>query len=230
MKKSWIFLLILALMLCGCAGGEESEQVTAATAQPETQMTQSLETEHSTVQTAPSLETQPEEKTMSEAELAEFQVLFEDPMDWYARALTSVYDHYAAADLEKMFYCGAGDTRVSEEEREYLESRWNPILFEFDIVRCDEAVMEEAMQLVFGEGLEASEGAGLGNMTYYNGAYFRSSSDVLITIVRLDRGIWLDDGGAELYYMSDVVGGEECCIRMELLEGRWVIRSNRQVN
>ena len=168
--------------------------------------------------------------TLSEEELAEFQALFDDPMGWYARALTSEYISVSDVDLEKMFYCGAGDAPVSEEELEYLKSQWDPILFEFDIVRCDEAAMDEAYQLVFGREMNKKHRVGLENMTYYNGAYFRSTSDVLITIVRLDRGIWRLDGAVDLYYKSDVVGGEECCISMELEDGRWIIRSNRQID
>lgn len=169
--------------------------------------------------------------TLSEEELAEFQTLFDDPMGWYARALTSQYSSASGVDLGKMFYCGAGETPVSAEEREYLQSQWIPELFDFDIVRCDEEAMEEAFQLVFGHGLNnRKHRVGLEKMTYYNGAYFAARSDVLVAIVQLQRGRWINDGEVWLYYASDEPGVGECCVAMRYADGRWVIRSNMQVD
>lgn len=222
MKKVWMLIFVVALMLCACHSTEETEPVTTATVPTEVQISESLETE--------ATEETEGENTLTAEELSQFQSLFDDPMDWYARALTSRYEDPKNADLENMFYCGAGDIPASEAEREYLQSQWIPELFDFDIVRCDTAAMEDALQLVFGMGLEEMNGVGLENMTYYNGAYFRSSSDVLITIVCLDRGIWVDDSTAELYYMSDEPSVGSCCVTMQKQDSRWVILSNVQVD
>ena len=219
MKKLWIFLFILTFLLCGCHEAEETEPVTEVTVQTESQVTQTLETQ-----------VHAQSNALSEDQLADFQSLFDDPMGWYARALTSEYISASQVDLEKMFYCGAGDTPVSEEEREYLVTRWIPELFDFDIVRCDKNEMGQALQLVFGLGLEEMEGIGLDRMTEYNDAYFRSTSDVLVTLVRFDSGIWLSDTAAQLYYPSDEPDVGRCCVTVELLDGRWVIRSNMQNN
>lgn len=220
MRKIWCILLSAAMLLCGCGGrGDQTQSVTSATEQMQTEMTESLETAAST--------RSPE---LTEEELAEFQTLFENPMDWHARALTSRYADPRDADLEKLFYCGAGETPVSDEEREYLMTQWIPELFDFDIVRCDEAVMEEALQTVFGIGLDQMTGVGLDRMTYYNGAYFAARSDVLITIVQPERGVWLTDGEAELYYESDDPSVGTCCVTMRWHDGRWVIWSNMQVD
>lgn len=230
MKRNWLILMLLLLTLCGCQNAHSDDPVVSATDDSQPQMTQSLEETESTPE-AQTLETEAAEGTtdLSASQLALFQTFFDDPMDWYARALTSRYAQTTDVDLEKMFYCGAGDVGVSDPELEYLQTQWAPELLEFDIIRCDEAAMNDALEQVFHRSLEEMSGTGLENMTYYNGAYFRSSSDVLVTIVTLERGEWLDEDTVALYYTSDETDVGMCCITMQRWDDRWVIVSNEAV-
>lgn len=231
MKRYGIILLVLLVLLCGCQSKGNDMPVTSVTDDADTQMTQFLEAPDA-AQTARTLETEAAEGTtdLSESQLAVFQTLFVDPMDWYARALTSRYAQAENVDLEKMFYCGAGDIGVGEPERAYLETQWKSELLELDIVRCDKAAMEDALETVFNRSLDETNGVGLERMTEYNGAYFRSCSDVLVSMVTFEGGDWLNADTVSLYYTSDEPGVGLCCVIMQRCGDRWIIASNETID
>lgn len=227
MKKFGILLLILTFLLCACT----QEQT------PETQPESSAQTQPSATETEPTLQTT--EETMSEPteaaadplsdeELAQMQELFADPTGWYARALTSLYDSPEMLDMNQLFYCGAGDTPVSDEELAYLKTVWPETAFEFDIIRCDKAVMKETLTYYLGTDYQDMDGIGMGKLTYYSesAAYFRSSSDTNIMVVTLERGERLENGDVVLYYDGTYPHGGMCAVTLRMAEDHWVIRSN----
>lgn len=233
MKHKWLVLMLLLLTLCGCQSPHGDEPVTdvtdAANGAP-TQMTQSLE-EPEASQMSQTLETEAAEGTtgLSASQLALFQTFFDDPTGWYARALTSRYAQAQDVDLHRMFYCGAGDIGPSGPELEYLRTQWETEQMELDVMRSDKSAMDDALETVFHRSLVETNGVGLEYMTEYNGAYFHACGDVLISIVTLERGDWLNEDTVALYYTSDEPDVGLCRVTMQRWDDRWVINSNEAV-
>lgn len=163
----------------------------------------------------------PEGTPLSEAELAEYQVYFEEYDTWYTQALTSFYESPRMMDLRQLFYNGFPEEDakgLTDAEQAYIDDLHADGICELDTSRIPVEKMDQVLQQYFGITLEETAGVGLDNMPYWEetNCYYSYRGDTNSTKAALYSGTKTEDGTIVLYYTDDWKG--DCMIEIRLLE------------
>ena len=226
--KKWIILLLLCVLLAGCAAagstgaqqGPEKDPpaTTTPTSTPET----SPATNPTTKPTEPK-PTDPAPTDPSNDELAKFNALFGDVYGWYNKALTSEYTTPAQLDL-MLFFLGEfreESNQVTDSERAQLKDLYgySDDIDMLDITCLPVDKMNQVLTELFGITLEDVEDAGFYDMNYLestncyyivgNGA--SGAMDFNALAVKM-----LDDGTIRVSYTQFTGSEDEMFVQLQI--------------
>lgn len=221
MRKLFLFLTLLALLLAACAPAPATEP--AASTGPSTQPTESAQASlppatDPTSETAPPEFEIPQEGTpLTDSDIAFFTRLLNYTADshadhpglepygyyyWYRYILAVEFDAPENVNLARLFYLGTEQTELTQAELDFIASTGKGPGVEAH--RIDPSQASPVLEQFFGLTWEETQQVGLENTLFDSetGMYYRFSGDVGgVQDVEVLGGSVLEDGSIRLYYI-----------------------------